>query len=171
MRYIKTFESFLFEFKQVGPLYHFTNFDSLEGIFEEDKMEPSAMYDYISFTRNPLLKLHKRNVRIDFDGDEMSNRFHFEPFLYDPEKDPNFYDPEHVGYAERRQLYGDEREERIKSHEIHGIKKFITSIEIIPGKEENFQERLSKLENENPHIEFRIVNSFTTRAMFLRHAA
>lgn len=171
MKYVKTFESFLYEFKQVGPLYHFTNFDSLESILEDDKMEPSALYDYISFTRNPLLKLHKRNVRIDFDGDEMSNKYHFEPFLYDPEKDPNFYDPEHVGYAERRKLYGEEREERIKMTEIHSIKKFISSIEIIPDKEEDFEKRLSVLENNNPHIEFRIVNAFTTRVMHLRHAA
>lgn len=164
MKHIKTFESFLFEFKQVGPLYHFTTFDSLEGILEEDRMEPSAMYDYISFTRNPLLHLHRRNVRIDFDGDEMSNKFHIEPFLYDPEKDPNFYDPEHVDYKQRRELYGEEREERVKTKEIKGIKKFITSIEIIRGKENDFEKRLAKMEIENPNIEFRIVHSFSTRS-------
>jgi hypothetical protein len=173
MKHIKTFESFLFEFKQVGPLYHFTTLDALEGILEEDRMEPSAMYDYVSFTRNPLLHLHRRNVRIDFDGDEMSNKFSFEPFLYDPEKDPNFYDPEHVDYKQRRELYGEEREERVKMKEMKGIKKFINVIEILqessndPRDKKNQllrHEKLAKMQKDNPDIEFRIVKSFSTRS-------
>lgn len=171
MKHLQTFESFLFEFKQVGVIYHFTLFDSLEGILEEDRMESSAMFDYISFTRNPLFKFHRRNCRITFDGDEMSNRFHFEPFLYDPEKDPMFYDPEHIDYKERRELYGDEREERITKKEIKGIKKYITAIEIIRGKDEDFEKRLVKLEEANPQIEFRIVKSFSPRSKELQRLA
>lgn len=162
MKHLKTFESFLNEFKQVGTIYHFTLFDSLEGILEEDRMESSAMFDYISFTRNPLFKFHRRNCRISFDGDAMSERFHIEPFFYDPEKDPMYYDPEHMDYKERRELYGDEREERIKKKEIKGIKKYITLVEVIRnGKDEDFEKRLMKLEEDNPEIEFRIVKSFS----------
>jgi len=171
MKHLKTFESFLFEFKSVGPLYHYTLFDSLEGIMEDDRMESSAMFDYISFSRNPLLKLHRRTVRINFDGDAMSNRFKIEPFLYDPEKDPMFYDPEHIDYKTRRELYGEEREERIKAKEIKDIKKYITSIEIIKSKEEDFEKRLAKMEVENPDIEFKIVPSFTIRSKNLYHQA
>lgn len=165
MKHLRTFESFVYEKKQVGSIYHFTLFDSLEGILEEDRMESSAMFDYISFTRNPLFKFHRRNCRITFDGDAMSDKFHFEPFLYDPEKDPMFYDPEHMDYKERRELYGDEREERIKKKEIKGIKRFISTIEIVRNpKDENFERRLIKLEKENPNIKFRIVSSFSPRS-------
>jgi len=168
MKHIKTFESFLFEFKEVGPLYHFTTFDSLEGILEEDKMESSDVLKYISFTRNPLLgsaeTFKRRNVRITFDGDEMSNKFHIEPFMYDPSKDElfsvSFREP--ISYTQLRKQYGEEREERITQSEIKGIKKYISSIEVIRGKDEDFEKRLVELEKNNPQIEFNIVHKFAT---------
>ena len=166
MRHIRTFGTFLFEGKSMATIYHFTMFDSLESILDEDRMESSAMFDYISFTRNPIFTFHnlggRRTVRISFDGDAMSDKFSFQPFMYDPDKDPMYYDPEHMDYRERRELYGEEREERIKKKEIHGIKKYITLIELIRNpKDQDFEKRMTIMEKENPEIAFRIVGSFT----------
>jgi hypothetical protein len=167
MNHIKTYESFVVESKEVGTLYHYTDLNSLEGILEEDRMESSAVLDYISFSRNPMLSTQDsdfeiKDVRITFDGDAMSDRFHIEPFMYDPEKDPTFTAPEHMDYQKRRLRFGAEREERIKQSEIKGIKKFITGVEIIHRKQDDFKSRLGKLEKENPTIDFDIVGSFST---------
>lgn len=155
----------LFEFKRIGDIYHFTTFDSLEGILEENRMESSAVVNHISFTRNPSLDFHGRNVRIEFDGDSMSDRFHFEPFLYNPDTDPLFGGTSKMDYQTRRKMFGQEREERIKKTEITNIKKYITAIDIIRSKkDEDFDERLNKMKSDNPHIHFSVVEKFATRA-------
>ena len=170
MKHLHTFQS-LFESKSVGILYHYTSFDSLEGIIEEDRMESSDVLKYISFTRNPLLgtseTFKRRNVRITLNGDMMSNKFHIEPFMYDPSKDEmfnvSFRKP--IPYNQLRKQYGEEREERITKPEISGIKKAILAVELIYNKrDEDFEQRLLKLQDENPEIDFTVVNKFTVPA-------
>jgi len=110
----------IFEAKQVGILYHWTNFYSLGKILEQDRMW-SAM-GYISFSRNKRLNYANRTILIIFDGNKMSDKFKFEPFLYS-------------------QYYKKEAEERIecnfKSEKdslddcIFGIKKYIIGIQIV----------------------------------------
>lgn len=175
MKTIKCFENFVAERKAAGILYHFTDLNSLEGIFEENRMVSSALYDYISFTRNYTLgtsstwKSNSKNVRITFDGDLMSNRFSFSPFLYDPEKDPLFGNPQDKGIDSRRKSYGDEREERIMKKEIPNIKRYILQVDILSRgsgstEKENMkylkdQERIQELRKNNPEIDFNFVSS------------
>lgn len=147
MKHLKTFESFLFEEKEVGLIYHFTSLDALEDILAEDKM--IANYGYMSFSRNPLLastyEYAKKEARITFDGDEMSNKFRFEPFMFGG-----------------RYQYGAEREERIKQSEINGIKKYIIQAEAIKPKAhiKEFEDKIEKMKKENPGIDLEIVHSF-----------
>ena len=175
MKKIKGFEDFITERKAAGILYHFTDLTSLEGILEEDRMVSSALYDYISFTRNHKLgssntwKSHKKNIRITFDGDAMSSRFSFSPFLYDPEKDPLFGNPMDKGIDSRRKAYGDEREERIMKKEIPRIKRHILQVDILSRgsgstEKENKkyleeQETINNLRKNNPGVQFNFVNS------------
>lgn len=96
------------EAKQVGIIYHFTSMSNAWGIVgDETKLKPKGEgrfsfngiafindrgRDWVSFTRNPNLKitpgagggLHNgevwHEVRIAFDGDKLSNRHRIEPF-------------------------------------------------------------------------------------------
>ena len=113
----------IFESKQLGLLYHWTEIDSLEKILKDDKMW-SGM-NYISFSRNKKLNYKKRPVKITFDGKKMSDEFKFESHLY-----------------QNNIRYKDEAEERIECNEysepnasgmedmISGVKKYIINIEI-----------------------------------------
>ena len=70
----------MFEAKQVGILYHWTDIDSLKGILEDDKM--TSWRGYISLSRNKKLNYDNKQCKIIFDGNKMSNKFQFEPYLY-----------------------------------------------------------------------------------------
>ena len=159
------------EFKSVGPLYHFTTIKGLEPLLAQDKMI-SKQYDFISFTRNPSLKFYDRNIRIVFDGNAMSNKFHIEPYMYDEDKDPLFQSgfgdepgEPRMTYAERRDLYGDEREERAKAP-LSGIKKYIERIDVRKRRlkngeiDEDFMYNIHKLQLKYPDIDFNIVEKF-----------
>lgn len=127
MKHIKAFESFINESKTIGNIYHFTDLTSLEGIMELDKMW--AWSNFISFTRNPMLfketAFARKNVRITFDGEKLSERFHIEPYMYDVIKDPAMSVTEPESYKVRKSLYGHEKEERVKLPELSGVKKYI----------------------------------------------
>ena len=159
------------EYKSVGPLYHYTTTKGLEAILKQDKMI-SKQYDFISFTRNPALKFYDRNIRIVFNGDAMSNKFHIEPYLYDEDKDPLFQSgfgdepgEPRMTYAERRKLYGDEREERSKAP-LDGIKKYIARIDVRKRVLKNgeidkdFMRIINKLQLDYPEIDFNISDKF-----------
>ena len=123
----------IFESKQVGILYHLTdNLYNLKRMLEDDQMI-SKSYNYISFSRNKNFTFRSRPIKIIFDGNQMSNRFKFEPY----------------SYGNGNTLYQDESEEKIpcnvKSDNqkeekragrdkhfdcIKGIKKYIIGIEI-----------------------------------------
>jgi len=79
------------EAKQIGDIYHFTDLETLYNMMnvhqkiELDKSYSSlASNSYYSFTRNPnLLTLgdSKHQVRIELNGDKMSNKYKFEPYV------------------------------------------------------------------------------------------
>jgi hypothetical protein len=117
----------LFEAKQVGILYHWTEgLNSLRNILMNDEMESQyvTIYKntYISFSRNKNLNFEGRPIKIIFDGNNMSNKFKFEPYLY--------------GIGTNKHgipLLKKEAEERIEcdsNRRIKGIKKYIIGIEI-----------------------------------------
>lgn len=99
--------SHLYEGKQVGPIYHFTTLHNAWGIISDGVLKPKGKggfefngdsfvidrpRDWVSFTRNPSLKVTPATgavsrsgemwaeVRIDFDGDKLSNRNRIEPY-------------------------------------------------------------------------------------------
>jgi hypothetical protein len=131
----------LFEGKQVGILYHWTDdLDTLEKILSEDKMWSS--YGYISFSRNKNLNYLHRAVKITFDGDNMSNHFKLEPHLFN-----------------KQTKYKKEAEERIMcTHKysdgrfITGIKKYITDITVIFNPYNTYDEMVSKVNELQPLI-------------------
>lgn len=132
MRHIKTYK--LFEKKQTGLIYHFTDPTNLVDILKDDRMV-SAHGD-ISFTRNFDLKDLSMApwgiCRIAFNGSNLTDKFHVEPYLFDPEKDPIFGGGQNpASFEERKKRYGHEREERIIGSEIKGIKKYIVQIDIL----------------------------------------
>lgn len=171
MKHLKMYEQFINEFKQVGPVYHFTTLNALEAILSMDTMS-SKQYDHVSFTRNPMLKFYDRHIRIEFDGDAMSNRFHIEPYMYDEDKDPLFQSgfgdepgEPRMTYDERRNLYGDEREERVPAP-MRGIKRYIKRIDVKRkfdrqgNLDTDFMNRINGLVKRNPGVEFLIDDRF-----------
>lgn len=73
--------------KQVGALYHYTSFFNLLSILEKDKLQRGPT-GYVSFTRNryfhrlPGLVGVKTDVRIQTDGDVLSEKYRLEPYKY-----------------------------------------------------------------------------------------
>jgi hypothetical protein len=131
----------LFESKQVGILYHFTNLISLYSILKTNSLETYRTVDdndnlknsynikgslyYISFTRNknfhkiPQLNMeHPITCRLTIDGDKLSNKYKIYPVDFF-----NDYDEE----------YNTEDEECITTQSSQGlvnIKNYILKIEI-----------------------------------------
>jgi len=91
----------LLEGKNIGPLYHFTNYRGLMGIIANDFKLTSSIQPYVSFTRNKWFKSYSipMQVRITIDGNSLSNRYRLQ------------------SYADVRAGYGrgkeDESEERV----------------------------------------------------------
>lgn len=90
---IKLLKEVLKEAKQVGTLYHFTDYEAAKNIVDDGLklkvatkptgLEKTPDYaKYVSFTRNKDLKSPTiyREVRFKVDGDAMSNRYKVEPF-------------------------------------------------------------------------------------------
>lgn len=112
----------LLEAKQVGIIYHFTSMNSLFRIISTNKMKSNL--GHISFTRNSRLGYRDSDARIAFDGNKMSNKFKFQPYMHG---NP-FYDDDPV---QLRKMYGDEWEESIKKSSISGVLKYIIKIDIL----------------------------------------
>jgi hypothetical protein len=130
----------LYESKQVGTLYHFTDTDALLDILKSNKMfavPRSGMGDdrdffYVSFTRNKNMFLNKPKLYTDIevalvlDGDMLSDKYKFEPFSSSETSKPEY-------------------EERIKipttssNKNIENIKKYLKGI-IILGHTKAFRE-------------------------------
>jgi hypothetical protein len=111
MNNVKLYEQFIAEAKNMGAIYHFTSIEGLMGILESDKLK-AGEFDYLSFTRNSRLNFQDFGVRLTFDGDRMSDKFHFEPYMYDGRVK--------LDADKRRMMFG---EERILKKEITGVKK------------------------------------------------
>ena len=162
----------LSEGKQVGPLYHFTNYDSAIGIVNKafklkvaltpkevsiDQLPDYAKY--ISFTRNKTLDSPtiSREVRFTIDGNALSNRYRVEP-----------YADIKAGFG-RTRPGKDEAEERVNVAKREGfvdIAPFLVSIDIVKPKDlkadsldsEAFFELVHDLEEKQ--IPYRVVKSF-----------
>ena len=160
---IITFTHFLNERKQLGIIYHFTTFDNLIGILKSNSL--ISGYHYISFTRNRLFDDGKfdLNVRIVFDGDRLSDKYKIEPFLYDDKFKDEHGIPRFKKEAEERIISGIEKsyDGGIYPYELKNIKKYIIRIDIIENRYLIFfKEKFDKMIEENPEIEFKLINSY-----------
>ena len=84
------------EAKQVGLLYHFTDFDSLKNVIESNTMRGSwgnqdVKGKYISTSRDknfwksyPNIGAEELEVALVFDGDKLSNKYKIRPYAYEP---------------------------------------------------------------------------------------
>ena len=162
----------LSEGKQVGTLYHFTNYDSAIGIVMKDFKLKVALTPkevsidelpdyakYISFTRNKNLDSPtiSREVRFTIDGNALSNRYRVEPFA-----------DIKAGFG-RTRPGKDEAEERVNVAKREGfvdIAPFLVSIDVMEPKElkvgsldaDAFTELVDDLKYKN--IPYKIVNKF-----------
>lgn len=161
------------EAKQVGTLYHFTNYDSAIGIVMKDfKLKVALTPDvkdkdklpdyarYVSFTRNRNLDSPtiSREVRFTIDGNALSNKYRTQPFA-----------DVKAGFGRQKPGEKDEAEERVNV-EKHGgfvdIKPFLTSIDIMEPKDmrvdsldsEAFFELIQDLKERN--IPYKVVNRY-----------
>ena len=161
MKHLQLFESFITERKNLGLIYHFTSMSGLEGILKEDTLT-SVAFDYLSFTRNSRLNFSDYGIRITFDGDRMSDRFHFEPYLYDGK---NWDRTINLSPDKRRDLYGEEREERILKKEIKNIVKYIERVDVLIGEDgliDRHKKWFMELIQKHPDISFYFVREFKT---------
>ena len=84
------------EAKQVGPLYHFTSFESLKNILTKNMIIGSYGNQdikgrYISTTRDknfyksePNLGAEVLQAALVLDGDKLSNKYKIRPYAYEP---------------------------------------------------------------------------------------
>ena len=154
MNYIE----FINERKQVGTLYHFTMLHALGKILQSNSLK--SFYPYISFTRNKSFDTISQ-VRIVIDGDKLSDKYKIEPFAYGKGKSLDKY---------RIPIFKFESEERVKifpdttpiGHdfisELKDIKKYIIRIDILYLRGDNFQPLLTKIVENNPDINFRMIS-------------
>jgi hypothetical protein len=99
------------EAKQVGKVYHFTDYDSALSIVKDgyklknarDIRRPEDKVYYVSFSRNKDLKSNtiSSNVRFSIDGDKLSTKYKVAP-----------YADTKAGYTRK---HGHEAEERVET--------------------------------------------------------
>lgn len=150
---ITLFDEFLLERKQLGTIYHFTqSLWMLSCILEEDVLKIGGGFEGISFTRNKNMwdikymsidDSIRYKIRISFDGDRMSDKWKFEPFLYDGDFD-----------------FKGEAEERVLMDKMVGIRKYITKItfrrqSLVKGD----LIKIRNLKKEYPEIKFEIIDN------------
>lgn len=161
------------EAKQVGTLYHFTNYDSAIGIVmkdfklkvaltpdvkEKDKLPDYARF--VSFTRNKDLNSPtiSREVRFTVDGNALSNKYRTEPFA-----------DVKAGFGRQKPGEKDEAEERVNIEKHNGvvdIKPFLISVDVMEPKDirignmdsDAFFELVEDLNERN--IPYKIVNQY-----------
>lgn len=106
------------ESKQVGIIYHFTTLFSIRQMIAEygsivldDKYASPDAKGYFSFTRDSNLEPVKiTNVRLKLDGNRMSNRYRFQPFMYGGKE----------GEVSKKDIHWYEAEERIDANRYGG---------------------------------------------------
>lgn len=164
MEHLLEYEDFMNEKKSTGVVYHYTTPHGLAAILGEDRM--ASGHQHISFSRNPDLKQwyddYGAYCRIAFNGSNMTDKFHIEPYLFDPSKDPLFgggtvSDPE-----TRRKYYRHEMEERIPKEEIKGIKKYIIQVDVLKDHikyDSDLKDIKTAMKNDDVKVNY--VNKFT----------
>ncbi len=126
------------EAKQVGPLYHFTNFNGLKGILSSNtlKVGDDSSFDSggnvgnVSLTRNKNMWIS--NYRIELDGNKLSNNYKITPYAYDYDRT--------------------ETEEYI-NRDIKNIKNYITGISVCTDK---VNERVKLVKDLYPDLKIKI---------------
>lgn len=121
---------FLPEAKQVGMLYHFTNYSNMVDIIKHGYVLKSNIQPYVSFTRNKLMYSDTipQGVRITVNGDELSHRYQITPHA-----DVKAGYGRNVNARPGERLTGDESEERISLDKYPNgvdISKYIEIIEV-----------------------------------------
>ena len=154
---LRTFENFLNERKQVGILYHFTNFSFLPKILESNSLKSN--YPYISFTRNKNY-CPECQVRILIDGDKLSDKYKIEPYSFTEGKfkDPPHNIPHYKYEAEERIVFRPDLPDWSHSSlvsELKNIKKYIIRIDVLYFANDRSNIFLEKMIEENPDINFR----------------
>lgn len=163
MKHLLDINEFLNESKQAGILYHFTPLRGLRGIVSYNEMRSG--YNYISFTRSFNLELwtsqHGAYCRIAVDGEKLSHKYKIQPYLYDPTEDKLIPSDAQVDIDKRREWYGKEREERVKTSPLLNIKSYVVQVDILKWVLKSADKELvSKLMIDNPDVEFNFVDSF-----------
>ena len=79
------------EAKQIGDIYHFTDLETLANMHRTtNRIELDSTYssnaanEYYSFTRDPNIRTlgdDKHQIKIKLNGDKMSNKYKFEPYV------------------------------------------------------------------------------------------
>ena len=173
VNFIDILKESLKEAKQVGTIYHFTDYEAALAIIKDNyvlkNLRPDADGEtYVSFTRNRDLKSPtiSRNVRFTIDGDSLSNRYKTEPFA-----------DVKAGFGRRS---SDEAEERVNVEPIGGkldFSKYLKAIDvmkpgqIVPGDEdEEVPEFLSGYNNlieylKKNNIKYNAVDSYGRKAV------
>lgn len=161
MRHLDTYQ--IFEKKSVGMLYHFTKPKNLLNIIEDDSMRSG--HGHISFSRNFDLKSWYEDYgaicRIAFNGSDMSDRFKFEPYMFDPDKDILFGGGTKTSTEERRKRYRQEMEERIKGDEIKDILKYVVQVDILDMPWKDLTKSKKEIENLEVGFPINFVKKFT----------
>jgi hypothetical protein len=125
----------LLEGKNIGPLYHFTNYRGLIGIIANDFRLKSDILPYVSFTRNKNFKSSgiPMQVRITIDGNTLSNRYRLQ------------------SYADVRAGYGrgteDESEERVSLQKYPmgvDISKSLIKIEVVIAQNIDYDDEMGE---------------------------
>lgn len=150
MKYLKPL---ILESKQVGIIYHFTGIWNLYEMLKFDDFRIKTGYNYISFTRNPImfspeLLQSKLQTRIMIDGNKLSNKYKISPF-----KD-KMVDKEHGEWEERVKKENDLF--KIRSLDNVNISDCILEIDIIDeplfrGKEDKYYKNYAKYFTYDPY--------------------
>ena len=127
------------EAKQVGDIYHFTSYENMISIINDDfnlkSFGSNPDNSYISFTRNKNMSSPTiyKDVRITIDGDNLSNKYKIEPFAdIQAGFGRHSYYRNHILINKKKRP--DESEERVnvfKKNDKIDIKKYIKSIDIL----------------------------------------
>jgi len=154
----------IFEGKQVGIIYHLTdNLYNLKRMLKDDEMK--SKYGYISFSRNKNFSYRSRTIKIIFDGNQMSNRFKFEPYSYSK----NVYTDESEERIICNRKNIEQREDEMVGKQsvnsgyhfdmIKGIKKYIIGIEIIKiyYNDEYNKKSIEEIQELIPNVKIKLI--------------
>jgi hypothetical protein len=124
------------EAKQVGPLYHFTEFNGLKGILSSNtlKVGDDSTFDSggnvgnVSLTRDKNMWIS--DYRIELDGNKLSDNYKITPYAFDYDRG--------------------EAEEYI-NRDIKNIKNYITGITVYSDK---VNEKIKQIQDLYPNLKF-----------------